>query len=84
MFQKSVSRMLLDNEAWISKFRVILIEQSILKFSFLMIKDKTNGYKLRLETDVEKKNQTGWSRIGLSYRVEWPFHSLITKKVLKK
>lgn len=58
-FQKSISRMLLDEEAWISKFRVIVHEA------------KSTG-------------QDGWSRIGLTYKVEWPFHSLITPKVLKK
>lgn len=58
-FQKSVARMLLDEETWISKFRVIVNEA------------KTSG-------------QDGWRRIGLTYSVEWPFHSLITPKVLKK
>jgi gamma-tubulin complex component 4 len=36
---------------------------------------------------LTKKSESvhnGWDRIGLSYRVEWPFHSLITRKVIKK
>lgn len=32
----------------------------------------------------ESSGQDGWRRIGLTYKVEWPFHTLITPKVLKK
>ena len=32
----------------------------------------------------EISGQDGWRRIGLTYKVEWPFQSLITPKVLKK
>lgn len=58
-FQKSISRMLLDEETWISKFRIIVNE-------------------------AKMSGEDGWRRIGLTYKVEWPFHSLITQKVLKK
>ena len=63
-FQKSISRMLLDDETWLGKFRIIVNEPSTIK---------------------KISNQDcGWKRIGLNYKVEWPFHSLITQKVLKK
>ncbi len=32
----------------------------------------------------ESTGEDGWRRIGLAYKVEWPFNSLITPKVLKK
>ncbi|CAF0716055.1 unnamed protein product, partial [Brachionus calyciflorus] len=63
-FQKSISRMLLDDELWLSKFRIICL-------------DPINSKKI-------DKESNGWNRIGLSYKVEWPFHSLITQKVIKK
>lgn len=63
-FQKSISRLLLDDENWLTKFRVIVLVEPNSK--------KTTN------------QECGWKRIGLNYKVEWPFHSLITQKVLKK
>lgn len=62
-FQKSISRMLLDDETWLAKFRVLVLGDTSKKVN---------------------SQECGWKRIGLSYKVEWPFHSLITQKVLKK
>lgn len=55
--------MLLDDEAWLTYFRVVVNEDDPIKKGTV---------------------QNGWSRIALNYKVEWPFHSLITSKVLKK
>ena len=64
--------MLLDNEPWISKFRII---------------DPTEKKNKSEEGGNEKQKdykQNGWKSIGLNYQVEWPFYSLITKTVLEK
>jgi len=55
--------MLLDDEVWLSKFRIVVIDENTLK---------------------RNQSQNGWSRLGLNYKVEWPFYSLITQKVIKK
>ncbi len=55
--------MLLDDEVWLSKFRIVVIDENTLK---------------------RNQSQNGWSRLGLNYKVDWPFYSLITQKVIKK
>ena len=51
---------------------------------YVVWSDVTAIRRLLIVFKEKKDSKDGWDRIGLSYKVEWPFNSLITPKVLKK
>ncbi len=84
--------MLLDTEPWIAKFKLIIRPQRNMRGLCFLSEHIHNAHvyiswSSFIESDSSDKMQNsknGWSQIGLSYAVDWPFYSLITENVLNK